>query len=327
MSTPEQDQALCPADAAAVDALLEHGGGWRMTGSVEPARVERVGAWLETIAAQRAAQPPQDLAARTLAAVQAEANSPKADGGEENPTHGLGLRRLAEYATVGLAASVLVAVVLPGLATARNSAKRVACANNLGTIGHGLDAYAVSYNGALPSLAAPADQNWMLRDPEAATPTNHSNAANLLPLVRGEQRHVRGVENFACPAQAANVSLAGWSAESNEIPEALLGYSYANLMGASPPRWDRQRGTIVLADRNPLFTGRGCATASVNSANHGGNGMYVLRADGAVTWETSPNVGPGGDNIWTVAYKTDPAQQQYRGTETPRSVRDVFLSP
>jgi hypothetical protein len=94
----------------------------------------------------------------------------------------------------------------------------------------------------------------------------------------------------------------------------------------TPPAWDGRHQNIVLGDRNPLFDPAATLDPQSNSANHAGHGNYLVRADGAVTWETSPNVGPAHDNIWTLG--TGPQYAvAYAGTETPTSKNDVFLCP
>ena len=91
--------------------------------------------------------------------------------------------------------------------------------------------------------------------------------------------------------------------------------------------WDHGRETIVLADKNPLFVAAARADAETgNSPNHDGRGQYVVRADGSVTWEVSPNIGPGRDNIWTVGSGKNQVVT-YTGTEVPASLSDVFVCP
>ena len=68
------------------------------------------------------------------------------------------------------------------------------------------------------------------------------------------------------------------------------------------------------------------ASPNRNSNNHGSHGSYVLSADGAVAWQITPNVGPKGDNIWTLGNPQSP-RILYSGTEVADSPDDVFLAP
>ena len=174
--------------------------------------------------------------------------------------------------------------------------------------------YATSYSNELPSLAMPADRNWLnASDPAAA----HSNSANLLPLVTG--KYISEANLYCAGAMPVKF------AELTPNDVGKIGYSYTYQYGPVRPKWDGNAATIILTDRNPMFVpGAVTAAAEENSPNHGGHGNYVLRADGAVTWETSPNVGPHGDNIWTVNKGTQ-LVTTYVGTESTASPEDAFV--
>ena len=329
----ERSVTLSAADAAAVDRLLEEGSdaaleeliAVEMRKSADAGRMERVGGWVQTIGSHQAAAVPAGLVERTLAAVEQERGSTEPEAAVPVVRSAFFSRRFAEYGAMAIAASVLIAVLIPGISQARFNAKRYACAQNLGAMGRAFEQYAAVAGGELPSLAMPADHDFRPRELAAATETNHSNTANLIPLVRG---NFAKVQALACPGRVlGNVAAVAWNAGMSEIPEELRGYSYASLMGAFRPRWDHVGANIVLADRNPLFSAADGKDALGNSTNHGRDGNYILRANGAVDWEHSPNVGPNRDNIWTVAYKLDPATQVYDGTEAPRVAGDVFLAP
>jgi prepilin-type processing-associated H-X9-DG protein len=66
--------------------------------------------------------------------------------------------------------------------------------------------------------------------------------------------------------------------------------------------------------------------AEANSANHRGQGTNVLAADGSVSFVTRPDVGPNGDNIWTLV-EGNSYRHTYIGTEVAASPDDIFLSP
>ena len=93
------------------------------------------------------------------------------------------------------------------------------------------------------------------------------------------------------------------------------------------PKWDGLHGTIVLADKNPVFGDiMRPELDQKNTPNHDGKGSYLLCADGSAPWVTSPNVGPDNDNIWTIGTGHD-RLAVYTGREAPVGMRDVFLCP
>ncbi len=227
---------------------------------------------------------------------------------------------------MALAAGLLVAVLIPGLGAARQGAKRVACAENLGVMGNAFQLYAADSHDALPTLAQPPDGNWLPRniaDVRAGKTAGHSNTANLLPLVRDG---LVNKECLVCPAHV--MASADFDPSLDEIPDSVRGYSYLNVFtvhGAPIHHtWDHSSTTIVLADRNPLFGDPSCHDPHANSFNHGQRGTNVLAADGSVLWVTNPNVGPDNDNIWTISQNDE---STYTGTELPVRPNDLFVSP
>jgi hypothetical protein len=227
-------------------------------------------------------------------------------------------RYLADLAAMAVAASLLGIVVSLGVFQARQSANRVACATNLQQFNTAFASFAANNRGNLPALAS-VDANWLY-----AIPGSHSNSDNLFPLVNANLLHPA---NFIC----AGRDIAGNSSPTSHVgmlpvAEGARSYSYVNMFAPDHPEWDGNHANIVLADRNPLFDPSAPLDPQSNSVNHAGHGNYLLRADGAATWETSPNVGPAHDNIWTIGsgpqYKT-----RFNGTETPATEKDIFLAP
>ena len=323
---------LTPADAAALDALLDP----EASASAQipqdgAARQARAQQWLAVLGAYRVAQPPADLIERTLAAVEADqASLAAARQEQEARLRGRGMRigqQFGEFAAMAIAATLLIAVLIPGLGAARQGAKRVACAANMGIMGNAFQLYSADSSAELPSLAQSPDGNWMPHDVslvQAGQVKGHSNTANLLPLVR--QNRV-GKGNLICPARET-VS-ADFNPNLDEIPDTVRGYSYINLFTSKNGprihyRWDGSAATIILADRNPLFSAPCCNDPRANSFNHGQHGTNILAADGSVLWITNPNVGPHNDNIWTLNDEIHPA---YTGVEVSNSPWDIFMVP
>ncbi len=316
------DPALSPEDAAALDALLEHGRtGFPANEATE--RLTRVAAWLKTLDASPAPEPAGDLVERTLARVQSERMrlqpaETAAAIPAKSPRYAsrFKLKHLTDFAAMTVAASLLGIVVTLGVFQARQSANRVACATNLQNVSTAFATFAADHRGNLPALAM-VDANWLTPNP--AIPGSHTNAENLMPLVSAK---LLRPANFLCAAR----DISSYQTAGAGMPDAARGYSYVNMFALDHPAWDGNHANIILADRNPLFDPQAPLDPEANSANHAGHGNYAVRADGAVTWETTPNAGPAHDNIWTIG--TGPQYQtRYAGTETPATEKDVFLSP
>ena len=285
-----------------------------------------IDAWQKILSAVPVPQPAPDLLTRTLAAVQSErmklpASSPIQNQKSriENPRRP---RWLADVAAMFVAACLLVACIIPAVAHARYSYRRTLCATNLSFIATGIGQYASVWHGQLPSLATPQNHNWL--NPDAApVQGGHTNTANLFPLLAAAYITP---PRLICPGRNLPPNTAA-TLDTNDIPDC--DYSYVNLFGPIRPTWDHYPSTIILADRNPLFCRHPAINPEANSPNHEGNGNYILRADGHVTWEISPDIGPNHDNIWTIATGPGPSQRllTYTGTETPTSPNDTFLAP
>jgi hypothetical protein len=341
MSDEERPErvTLSAADAAVVDAILaqraEPGSGIRMQGTgngavdgeVDAERRTRVQGWLNVLGSAEAPAMSGDLLERTLGAVDRERMKLKPAAGMAPPqlpaSHAMeqatgGRRRwshMGEVAAMFIAATLLVSVLIPAVGQARQSYRRTLCATNLAAVGTGFGQYAAAFEHELPCVAMSVDHNWLV--PGFG---GHTNTANLLPLVNA---------SYVPPTRLICAGR-GLPDGASAIPTASdiqnCSYSYVNLFGPVRPKWNGSAATIVLADRNPLFVRNGPGDPDSNSLNHGQKGTYVLRADGHVTWEITPNAGPGRDNIWTVGSGTN-RLVKYSGIEVSGSAGDVFLAP
>ncbi len=322
------DVALTPADAAAIDAILDR---TEESFGVDPSRKLAATAFLAVLGKDAEPAPPSDLLARTLVAIQTDrmripaAASAAPDPALQKANRSRWRRHFAEVAAMAVAAGLFIAVTVDLLGIARQSQKRIACQANLQKIGVAMAAYAGDSSGDLPMLATPENGNW-LHGTGAGAPRN--NSANLIPLIVGSYIPVTALFCAGAGLPAGPVQFAN-----NALPE--IGYSYRNLYGPAPAQWDGQVQTILLSDRNPVFVeldsgggGNGAkpAVAKHNSLNHNGHGNYLLRSDQSVSWEVSPNAGPDGDNIWTLGTGKDQIAT-FQGTENPRSATDVFMCP
>ena len=209
---------------------------------------------------------------------------------------------------VGIIA-VLMALLLPGLEKARESAVAVKCANNLRQIGAALSMYGNENHGAylrtsyVPGAPLAQGTNPDAPDPfRAGGPLANDVTADLFLLLR-TQRLPAVV--FTCPLTDVNT----FEPDPAARPESRsnftdfrknVGYSYANpypdaAAEAAGYRLNTRLGAAfaVAADLNP---GTG---DSSNSRNHESRGQNVLFGDGHVEWLDSPLAGVGRDNIYT----------------------------
>jgi prepilin-type N-terminal cleavage/methylation domain-containing protein/prepilin-type processing-associated H-X9-DG protein len=239
--------------------------------------------------------------------------------------------------------ALLIAILLPALNKARESANRVKCGSNLRSIGQALAMYANENKGNYPRTyydpaqpltdAAPvftqtgAGASGPFGGAVGFVGPNNATAALFL-LIR-----IQNVtpDVFLCPsADGVRDNFGGGSnsaqSRSNfsKLPDNLR-YSYANPYPDAAAEQAGYRLTnsmksefAVAADLNPgrqgthqdvtLPTGD-AAPASVmrkaNSSNHARRGQNVLFADGHVTWSDHPFVGMQRDNVYTVSGSDD----------------------
>ncbi len=335
---------LCAADAGAVDALLqEPPGALRLAvlsadfvgappmgdgASEQAARIAQVEKLLHVLAVAPAAEVPSGLLATTLQAVRAEKSATETTWSQAQPLARYAWlhQRVLELGALGATAALLLAVLVLGLRSVRQNALRTACADNLRSVGRALSQYSVANGRRLPAIARPSDGDWL---PRRVTPPGlpfrrsadaHSNTQNLAPLLR-DARYVR-ISRLLCPGQRPTAPLASGNIH---LRANSIGYSYLNQFGPYDHHWNGRQSEVVLADRNPLFAPEHRrSNPMTNSPNHGGAGQNILCANGTVSWTTSPNVGPIGDNIWTLGR---PCEVVYNGTEVSHTRRDIILSP
>jgi len=227
---------------------------------------------------------------------------------------------------VGLAAAILmfVGIFVPGYYTARGTARKIACANNLRLMGNGYAGYAESNASQWPFAGfAPANARWGSVGGQGQPALR--NSRHIYPLVRG--RFVPAAA-FNCPGREGDMVFQ---------PEDPMAYhdfpdpryiSYATNFLTGP--WQQQTflpnmpiaaGMTPLVDENRrLIRGR---PVPANSQNHGrSGGQNVLYANLSVRFYTSPKAGVDHDDIYRLH-----GVRQYNGLERPRSRNDAFLIP
>ncbi len=343
--------ALSPEDAAIIDRLLDDLGSPQSAQTIHAAahaaddspRAARVSRVLSLIDAWPAAEPPADLAARTLAQIEQTRQQAQFDrqiralalaGGPAGSFRRFAWNDLAAVAAMLIAAFSLG---LPMLSSSRAQSRQIACADNLRAAGAAMGSYAADNQGQMPRLGNFEGQPWFLVgqgvDADAASGQPHrvrSNSAHLFVLVRRGYVHPG---SLACPEnQHAPGTL---SAQAFDWPSApAVSYSYQNQFTARPLILEHAPHMAVLADKNPLFVisrdgqthqirlhfRRDLPADAISEMHRGSQNM--LRGDGAVSWARTPVLPDNQDNIWLLDDVGD-----YKGNESPARPDDAHLIP
>ncbi len=342
-SSADDTAQLVPDDIEALDALVSSGFRAARVPSSLRARAEHIDSIARLISDSGPSTRSTLLVERTMRAVEAAANRRI----EHAPLRGGGRFRFADL--VSLAAVLLLgfAVAWPVVSTARSYSQRSGCAANFAGIASAMGLYTADNRDQLPMATASFGGSWM----NVGTPAE-SNSANLFTLAREKYA---GLDTLACPGNAmaehapADADARDWDALPN------VSYSYYIMFGKARPTPNFSPHTIILADKSPVvlraFSNQRIMFPEENSPNHSGKGQWALRADGAATWQTTPNV--AGDNIWlSQAQERDwnaikphlPAIRKQappgasgvlisirgpvmNGNELPESAHDSFLGP
>ena len=246
----------------------------------------------------------------------------------------------------------LFAIILAGAEKARHQAYITKCASNLHGIGLAITIYENDDRGAFPrtiydpaTADAPAKGTGVhAADPFSAGTTVQPNdvTAALFLLMRVEKLPPA---LFVCPYNDVtsfapdSADLAGRSnftdqrvnlaySVADPYPNSAAvaaGYVLSNRLPAAFP---------LAADKNPgygdanddVFAATATSPAAVvrraNSPNHEQEGQNVLYADGHVTYERTPFVGPAGDNLYTAKGSVKPAVEV-----SPADATDAILLP
>ena len=352
-NNPTTPRTLCPQDAAAVDALLEHGAGAPVVtpgspeegvaariGAAAPSgvsadesqRCERVRTLLALMSACPAPECPADLTARTVQAVAELKRRERVIEASQFAPSGRSFR-LGEIAAMVAILLIGASLLWPAMDRSRQEARQLACQSNLGLAGQAIGSYAADYEDNLPRRGSwPGAVWWNVGKHANVTDTLgqpiESNSAHLYTVVR---KSYATADALACPenrdaprCDRMSPSLNDWT-----TPTAVS-FSYQNQFTASPIRASRAATLAVLGDRNPHFVRRTGGNGpgfeqgvpfDAPSFQHGGRGQNVLLGGGQAVWTQSP-IFPGGDNIYLIN-----GVDTYLGNEVPASTDDAFLTP
>ena len=195
-------------------------------------------------------------------------------------TRGQGFTLLEVLVVIGIIA-VLLAILLPGLSSARESARRTVCVAHLKHIGVGLVAYGADHRERAPSIMAPMGTT--------APRTLISRTGRYTNL--GLLLEDGGVEDpvvFRCPSQkqfAFNSNL-------DLFPAATIGASYAyavHLPSGESPRLSSVRYLALASDDFVSRIGR-----QIGMGRYAHKiGYNILHTDGSAIWYPDPD-----ESIW-----------------------------
>ena len=241
---------------------------------------------------------------------------------------------LIELLVVVAIIALLVAILLPSLNHARESARRVKCLANLRSISQAAMLYAEDNRGQYPrviwdpndvfsgvALRTPSGSLPHAPDPFAVGITNDVSAALFLLL----REDLANPAQFVCPSTEEIPDDFGGSGKTAKRRSNFsnlkknLSYSYANpypdsasLADGFGSRTDKSMGDagfVLLADANPgccptgdsIFTNdrAGSPGPEGNSNNHKEHGQNVIFGSGDGRFERHAVVGIGGDDIFT----------------------------
>ncbi len=288
-------------------------------------RAERLQRLLSPLDSWTVEPAPPELVTRILNQISTRGIRPIRPAASHRPTESESSGRppvltLKELMAVAACITLLVGITVPSVSASRERARQAMCRAGLQSTFGGIQRYAADYAGFLPNVGIPEGTSCV---PIAGTNVPvRANMTNLIPVLR--LRYLANGQVLLCPSDrgAKPFGPVDW----NTLDRFPTPPSYSLQHISATTRMPDRPDMPIYSDPNPLFAdGRAAdklSPAKANSPTHHGRGQNVLSADGAVRWQTSPTVGPGGDNIWLPGNIARP-----RGNELPVGPTDVLLKP
>jgi prepilin-type N-terminal cleavage/methylation domain-containing protein/prepilin-type processing-associated H-X9-DG protein len=173
---------------------------------------------------------------------------------------------LAELLVVIGIIAIIIAIMLPALARAREYSKRAACLSNLRSLGHAMLMYANENRGWLPNGNAPG--MW----------TDYAGANRI--MTEFSDRYVKAAGVFYCPSDADSAPTKIVTADQTLRDSARTSFDFYSLY------WAPEFGPIItqLKGQAPLAWDQdgGLPPGAWHNHARGGNVVY---ADGHADWQ------------------------------------------
>ena len=182
------------------------------------------------------------------------------------PARQAGFTLVELLVVIGIIA-VLIGILLPTLARAREQAKRAACLSNLRTLGQAMIMYANASRDRLPNSNPPN--------------TAYDYDAINFVLVSLARDHVRGPAVFHCPSDESPVPQRIETADYTLPNSARCSYDFYSVF------WAPEHGPkLVKLKRAPLAWDLNAGSKDpMPEQNHGTKGGNVVFADGHAEWQ------------------------------------------
>lgn len=337
------DEHAMNFDADLLDAFLGHLGDTEQQALQQrlardprlAAEYEAIGEVFAALGTYKVPPAPADLKQRILARVEQAGRlrivSPSLSDptpAEWNNTRIMRMHGVRDVLAVAAMVVMAVGLGVPGLLHMKERARRTMCAANLAQLGQGLSAYATVFGGSLPFDGWSPNYSW--RPTSEPGVTVRPNRQHVYLLLRTGQVASKA---FVCPSSKGVPMPSDQIRQHDDFLESRnLSYAYQNMAGRRPRLGSSDPRLVIMGDDNPLFdSGRPLFDVAAqalglrdisqtNSRVHGGVGQNILSLDGSTRWVTTPNAGPGGDNIWTLDHA-----RRYTGHEGPQSATDSHL--
>jgi prepilin-type N-terminal cleavage/methylation domain-containing protein/prepilin-type processing-associated H-X9-DG protein len=184
--------------------------------------------------------------------------------------------------------AVLVGLLLPSLARARENARRTQCLSNLRQLGAGMMMYAQEHKGRLPNSNPPL----AVGDPTASD----------YVLVQLNDMYIKSPPVFHCPSDADPIPTQIVTADYLLENSGRVSYDFYSIWWLSEygPKITRIKEAPLAWDLN------GGDPKKIKDQNHGNKGGNVVYGDGHADWQDQKQW--DGDN-WP-----NPANKYYQST-------------